>query len=304
MPVRTSLFAAIAPAIWGTTYVVTTEFMPAERPLLTAAIRVLPIGLLITAWSRRLPTGSWWWRSSVLGVLNFGIFQALLFVAAYRLPGGVAATVGALQPLVVAVLASWLLAERFERRAAIAGLAGIAGVGLLVLTPNTTLDLIGVVAALVATVSMAAGIVLTKRWRRPVDLVTAAGWQLVAGGVLLAVLAAAVEGPAASLTARNWVGAGWLAIVGTGVAYVLWFRGVERIPAATLSFLGLLSPVVATVLGWGLLGQSLSAGQIVGAVLIVATVVVTQVATDPPRRTSDVAESIPPNAKEVVAHAH
>lgn len=304
MPVRTSLFAAIAPAIWGTTYVVTTEFMPAERPLLTAAIRVLPIGLLITAWSRRLPTGSWWWRSSVLGVLNFGIFQALLFVAAYRLPGGVAATVGALQPLVVAVLASWLLAERFERRAAIAGLAGIAGVGLLVLTPNATLDLIGVVAALVATVSMAAGIVLTKRWRRPVDLVTAAGWQLVAGGVLLAVLAAAVEGPAASLTARNWVGAGWLAIVGTGVAYVLWFRGVERIPAATLSFLGLLSPVVATVLGWGLLGQSLSAGQIVGAVLIVATVVVTQVATDPPRRTSDVAESIPPNAKEVVAHAH
>jgi probable blue pigment (indigoidine) exporter len=86
------LVTAIAPSLWGTTYLVTTELLPAGRPLLAAVIRALPAGLLLVAITRRLPQGSWWWRAFVLGALNIGVFFALLFVAAYRLPGGVAAT--------------------------------------------------------------------------------------------------------------------------------------------------------------------------------------------------------------------
>jgi probable blue pigment (indigoidine) exporter len=173
----TMLLSALAPVAWGTTYLVTTELMPAERPLLTAAVRVLPIGLLLTLRARRLPRGAWWWRTAVLGALNIGVFQALLFDAAYRLPGGVAATAGAVQPLVVGVLAAWLLAERLRPGMVLAAVGGVVGVGLLVLTPEARLDPVGVGAALIGTVSMATGVVLTKRWGRPVDLVTATGWH-------------------------------------------------------------------------------------------------------------------------------
>lgn len=92
--------------------------------------------MLLIALTRRLPTGSWWWRSLVLGTLNIGAFFALLFIAAYRLPGGVAATVGAVQPLLVALLAAGLLGERLTPRTALAAAAGVAGVGLL-LVPAT-----------------------------------------------------------------------------------------------------------------------------------------------------------------------
>jgi probable blue pigment (indigoidine) exporter len=45
--VRTAIVTALAPALWGTTYVVTTGFLPADRPVLAAAIRVMPVGLLL-----------------------------------------------------------------------------------------------------------------------------------------------------------------------------------------------------------------------------------------------------------------
>jgi len=121
------LTTAIAPALWGTTYLVTTELLPPDRPLLAGVIRALPAGLLLMAVTRRLPRGSWWWRSFVLGGLNIGAFFALLFVAAYRLPGGVAATVGALQPLLVAVLSAGLLAQRMSLRTILAAIGGVVG---------------------------------------------------------------------------------------------------------------------------------------------------------------------------------
>ena len=106
----------LAPAIWGTTYLTTTQLLPAGRPLLAAVLRALPAGLVLIAISRRLSDGIWWWRALVLGALNIGAFFALLFVAAYRLPGGVAATIIAAQPLLVAGLSAWLLSERASAR--------------------------------------------------------------------------------------------------------------------------------------------------------------------------------------------
>ena len=74
-----------------------------------------------------------WRRAFVLGQLNIGLFFALLFVAAYRLPGGVAATIVAMQPLYVALLAWALLGYKPSVVTVVAALSGIAGVGLVVL---------------------------------------------------------------------------------------------------------------------------------------------------------------------------
>lgn len=276
---------ALTPIVWGTTYAVTTELLPPDRPLLAGALRALPAGLLLLAVTRRLPHGQWWWRAGVLGSLNVGAFFALLFVAAYRLPGGVAAVLGAVQPLVVAGLALALLGERSSRRVLRAAVAGAGGVALAVLTAQADLDAVGLLAGLGATVSAALGLVLTKRWTRPVPLLAATAWQLTAGGLVLAPVALLVEGLPRTVSPAGAAGYAYLSLVGGALAYANWFHGLERLAPASLSLLALLSPVVATALGWALLEQALTPLQVVGVVVALAAVVTGQL---PDRRPAPV----------------
>lgn len=174
---------------------------------------------------RALPRGQWWWKAAVLGTLNIGAFFALLFVSAYRLPGGVAAVLGAAQPLLVAGLGVVLLVERVPLRTLLAAVTAAVGVGLTVLTAAARLDSVGVVAGLAGTASMGLGLVLTKSWGRPVPVLTMTAWQPTAGGLLL---------------------------------------------------LALLSPVVATVIGWAVLAQSLTPLQVLGMVVALGGVIAAQ----------------------------
>jgi probable blue pigment (indigoidine) exporter len=269
---------ALTPVIWGTTYLVTTQSLPPGSPMLTATIRALPAGLALVAITRRLPSGAWWWRAAVLGTLNIGVFFALLFIAAYRLPGGVAAVLGAVGPLLTIGLSAVLLRARPAARAVAAGMAGVLGVGLVVLRPDTGYDPIGIAAGLLGAVSMVFGTVLTKRWGRPdgVGALAFTGWQLTAGGLLLAPAALLVGGLPAQLTMTNIAGYGYLSIVGTALAYWLWFRGVAALPASSVAFLGLLSPVTAAALGWAVLAQALTPIQLLGGLIALGSTFVGQ----------------------------
>jgi probable blue pigment (indigoidine) exporter len=269
------LLAAVAPLFWGTTYIVTTSFLPPGRPLLAAAFRALPIGLLFVLIGREVPRGSWVGKSFVLGFFNIGLFFALLFVAAYRLPGGVAATVGGVGPLVAAVLAWVILGTKPSAATLAAGAGGMLGVALLVLRPKAVLDPVGVAAALGATGSSALGAVLSRRWGRPVSLVAYTGWQLAAGGLILVILCAGLEGPPPRLSPTNIGGFAYLGLIGTGLAYALWFRGIETI-GVSIFFFALLSPVTASVLGYVVLDQTFTAIQGIGMALILASVAVGQ----------------------------
>ena len=270
------VITALAPMLWGTTYIAATEFLPSGHPLLVAALRSLPVGLLLTIAFRKLPHGIWWWRMMVLGGLNIGIFQALLFVAAYRLPGGVAATAGAIQPLLV-VLFSWLILQKKPVKGSmLVAIAGFLGIGLLVLAPTAQLDALGIVAALAGAAAMGLGTVLVKHWRPPVSLPVFTAWQLTVGGALLLPIALVVEGPFATLTKTNLQGLLYLGLVSTGLAYVLWFRGIDKLSASAVSYLGLLSPVVATLLGFFWLHQTLTPIQLCAIAIIFASIVLGQ----------------------------
>jgi probable blue pigment (indigoidine) exporter len=147
---------ALAPAIWGSTYLVTTEWLPDGYPLTVAALRALPAGLLLLLIVRRFPQGIWWLKVLLLGGLNFTLFWWLLFVSAYRLPGGVAATVASIQPLLVIFLAKALLGTNIRSLSVIAALSGMVGVALLILTPDATLDATGLLAGMGSAFCMAA----------------------------------------------------------------------------------------------------------------------------------------------------
>ncbi|GHH66187.1 EamA family transporter [Promicromonospora soli] len=280
--VALTVVTALAPMVWGTTYFVTTELLPAGHPLFAGLVRALPAGLIAVAVGMALPRGSWWWKSAVLGILNIGLFFPMLFISAERLPGGVAATLGAIGPLVVALLAVPVLGERLSARRIAWGVAGVAGVGLVVLGPGARLDAVGVVAGLVGAGSMALGVTLTKRWGRPdgVGPVSFAGWQLTAGGLFLIPVTLIAEGAPPAVDGRAALGYLWLGLVGGLVAYVLWFRGISKLPVTSVAFLAPLSPLVAAAIGVVVLGESLSAVQAVGFALALAAVLGGQL---PPR---------------------
>ncbi|MDQ0581060.1 EamA family transporter [Streptomyces rishiriensis] len=265
----TVLLTALAPVSWGTTYAVTTEFLPADRPLFTGLMRALPAGLLLLALGRVLPRGVWWGKAAILGALNIGAFFPLLFLSAYRLPGGMAAVVGSVGPLFVVGLSALLLGQRPAARTVLAGVVAAFGVSLVVLKAAGALDPLGVLAALASTASMSAGTVLTKRWGRPdgVGPLALAGWQLTAGGLLIAPLAFLLEGAPPALDGRAVGGYLYLALANTAVSYWLWFRGIGRLTATQVTFLGPLSPLTAAVVGWAALGQALTPLQLTGMAL-------------------------------------
>ncbi|MEC9345177.1 MAG: EamA family transporter [Pseudomonadota bacterium] len=285
---------ALAPAIWGSTFVVSTELLPAGHPLTLAMFRALPAGLLLLAVTRRLPQRAWIGRTLILGALNFAIFWTLLFVAAFRLPGGIAATLGAMQALMVIGMARGWLGTPIRAGAVVAAIAGVSGVALLLSGPVTSVDPVGVAAGLGASASMAAGTVLSRRWQPPVGPLAVTAWQLTAGGLLLVPLALAFEPAFPVLTVANLAGMAWLGLVGAALTYWLWFRGLARLEPAAVSILAMMSPVTAVALGWLLLDQHLTPLQGTGAAIVLLSVWAGQVANRAPARPASLGERVCP----------
>ncbi|RMX03569.1 EamA family transporter [Corticibacter populi] len=273
---RDVILTAVAPAIWGSTYIVASELLPPDRPFTAALIRTLPAGLLLLLFTRQMPARRDWWRLLVLGALNIGIFQALLFVAAYRLPGGLAAVLSAIQPLLVMVLA-WAVDGRSPAQTTLwAALAGVLGMAILLLSPQTVFDPVGVAAALLGAACMASGVWLTRRWQLDLPLLPLTGWQLVIGGLMLAPVAWLADAPLPPLARLQWVAYAYLSLAGALLAYALWFRGVARLPTVAVASLGLLSPLTAVVLGWALLSQSITGGALFGLAMVLTSVFAVQ----------------------------
>lgn len=269
---------AVAPVVWGSTYAVTHLWLPADRPLFAGVMRILPIGLLLLLWHRRLPRGSWWWRSAVLGTLTMGLFVALLFVAATRLPSGLGSTMTAVAPLMTIALAWGIQRERATTATVVASLVGALGVFLLVLQGDGTghVDLVGLLASVGAVTSASAGFVLTKRWSADERVLVVTTWQLVAGGLVLLPFALLVEGPPPALPLSGWLALAYLGIVGSGVAYVAWFKGLASMSAGAVAVIGLLNPVSGTVLGVALLGEPFGPVHLLGMLLVLGSVVLAQ----------------------------
>jgi probable blue pigment (indigoidine) exporter len=274
---RSGYLAALTPIIFGTTYLLTTEFLPPGRPLLAGLMRSLPTGLVLIIGSR-IPPRRWMARFFVLSVLYASGLFPLLFVAAYRLPGGVAAVINSLSPLVVIVISVPLLSSHIRRVQIIAGLVGTAGVALLVLRSDARLDVVGLIAMAGAMMMFSVATVLTKRWGRPegITSIGVTGWTFLFAGLTLLPVTLIIEGLPRHLTARNVAGLIYLVVISGIVAYAIWFWGLERLSASAVTFLTLLNPVTAALLGWVVLDQRLNSWQIVGALLILFSVVLGQ----------------------------
>lgn len=268
------LLTALAPLVWGSTYMVTTEMLPADMPLLASALRSLPAGILIILFCRKLPQSNWWGKLAILGSLNIGLFFYCLFATAYYLPGGLAALLMSFQPVLVIGLSALLLKSRLTISSLCAALLGIIGIALLVLNSAVEVNIQGVIYGFIGSLSMATGVVLTKLWGRPtgLSLLSFTGWQLFFGGLLLMPAALYFEGLPAQLTPQNILGYSYLCLIGAVFAYSIWFRGIEKLNPIATSFIGFLSPVSACVLGYLFLDQTFTTLQLLGALIIISAI--------------------------------
>ncbi|MEV6159248.1 DMT family transporter [Nonomuraea sp. NPDC052129] len=273
---RWAAVTALAPIAWGSTYLVTHRFLPPDHPLYGAVIRALPAGLLLLLLARKLPRGAWWWRSLVLGTLNMGAFFALVYLAAQKLPTSMASTIMATSPVMMMLFAWAALAER-PRVAHVTGAGiGIAGVCLLLLDGTASVDASGVLASVLAMVMSSAGYVLAKRWSAGVDVFSLTSWQLIAGGIAVLPVAVAVEGAPPSLDGPALLGFGYVTVVATALAFAAWFAGLRHLSAATVGLIGLLNPVTGVLLGTVLAGETLTAQQVCGLVLVLSGILLGQ----------------------------
>ncbi len=265
---RWVLLTAVAPVSWGTTYFVTHQLLPADHPLYGAVIRALPAGLLLLLVRRRLPRGSWWWRSLVLGTLSMGVFFALVYLAAQLLPTSIAATVMATSPVAMMASAWLLLSVRPAGRHLVGAGAGILGVWLMLATATTGVDPLGVLASVAAMAMSSFGYVLATRWGVGVDVVSTTAWQLVAGGVVLLPVAVVVEGAPPSLDLPALLGFGYVTVVATALAFLAWFAGLRHLGPGTVGLVGLLNPVTGVLLGTVVAAEALTTQQLGGMALV------------------------------------
>jgi probable blue pigment (indigoidine) exporter len=244
--------------VFGTTYIVTSLTLPADSPLwmsiwrmLPASIFLLAIGLLFFSHSKGhnfIPPRAWWPRLLLQGILNTCMYVGV-FLGAYELPGGLAGTLAATAPL-QSILFTWILDKTAPRAAQVfAGCLGLAAISILVLE-DVHASALGLVAALAVGPAIFFLSWFSKRWgKSPMAMPVYTGWALLIGAGITTPIVWAISGSSPSFDFHGILGIGWISLIGTALAMVNWYKGVAVLPIVTVSFLGLLSPIVAIALG-------------------------------------------------------
>jgi len=235
--------------------------------------------------------GREWVSVVILAVLIFVIDYGLLFWAEQRVPSGVAAVMMATIPAFIAIAEIFILrTQRLTLRLALALLIGLGGVAVLVSRSLSlgggAIDRTGAVALLIAAVSFSLSSVLSRRLPLPASRVMSSGAQLLTGGVLLALTAAAlgeVKGfDLAAVSRTAWLALAYLTIPGSIVAFTAYVWLLHHESPTKVATYAYVNPVVAVVVGYLLGGEALGVRTVVGSALVLISVVV--ITTTPARR--------------------
>lgn len=287
----------VAAALWGVNGTVSRLVLDAGvDPLRLTQLRVTGAAVILLLWLlvRERPAlrlrGREWATYSVFGVVGLVGVQWLYFEAIARIPIGIALVIEYLAPLLVALwvrlvwgrhlpLLAWLAIP-----VALVGLAlaiGVAGGGAF-----RDLAPLGVLAALGAALAYAYYGIHAEALTRARSAPAVLGLGLAAATIVLAVALPWWSFPVAALTtvptaAPFAIEAAWYAlyviILGTLVPFTLLIAGLRRIGADGASVTAMLEPILAGAVAWVVLGQVLTAVQVVGAMIVLVAVTVAQV---------------------------
>ena len=261
-------------ALWGASFLFMRIAAPSFGPVALAFVRVAGASLFLVpllALRGEIGTLAANWRTiAVVGAMNSALPFLCFSYAALSITAGLSAILNSATPLFTAMLAWLWLGDRMTTLRIVGLVVGFAGVVWIGwdgadFKPGGSAWAIG--ACLVATMSYAVAPNLTKRRLGGVaPLAVAAGSQLAAA--LLLAIPAAFAWPATTPPAMDWVAAALLALLCTGVAYILYFRLIANAGPTNAVAVTYLIPPFAILWGFVLLGESLSASIVAGCAII------------------------------------
>jgi drug/metabolite transporter (DMT)-like permease len=291
-PARTLLLVAAFAAVyivWGSTYLAIKYAITTMPPLLMAGTRFLLAGGILALAGRasadyERPTLAQCKTSFVVGGLLLVGGNGTVVLAERYIPSSLAALLVATEPFWIVVLGwLWLRGTRPNWQVVLGLLLGFIGVYLLVgeqLFAGAGAgqnQLWGVGMVLAAAFSWAAGSIYGLRSPGPKSAVLASGLQMLAGGAMLVLLGSLTgewhELHFGQITMASWLGFGYLVVFGSLVAFTAYSWLLKHAPPARVATYAYVNPVVAVLLGWMLAGESLTQQMLVGAVVIVGSVV-------------------------------
>jgi drug/metabolite transporter (DMT)-like permease len=279
--------------LWGTAMVVMKALLPQTSPMFMAAVRLLPAGLLLILggayFGRNQPKGwqAWLWIS-LFALVDGTMFQGFLAQGLVRTNAGLGSLLIDSQPLAVAVLAAVLYKEKIGIGATLGLLVGVLGIGLIGLPSELmTALLAGDFATILeagvftlgewfmlgASLSMAIGTILIRPVVRHADPVMATGWHMIIGGLPLLFISSQIEqNQWQDVSAWGWLGMAYMAIMGSAIAYGLFFFFASSGSLTTLSALTFSTPVFALMFSSLFLGENLTLVQWIGVILTLTSI--------------------------------
>jgi drug/metabolite transporter (DMT)-like permease len=271
--------------VWGSTYLGIRVVVDTMPPLLSAGVRftlagAVMLGVLAARRGREAirPT-----RAQLLGCLAIGAAlvgaNGIVSLTEQEVPSALAALLFASIPLWV-VLLRRLARERVPAGTLAAVLVGFAGVAVLLRPGEQSADASALllVVTLLGALCWASGLFLSPRLTLPGDAMTAAGWQMVLGGILL-LGAGLVAGEAGDVRPQTFsvdslVAFGYLVVVGSWIGFTAFAWVVRNAPVSKVATYAYVNPAVAIVLGWLILDETITPVTLVGAAIIVASVAI------------------------------
>ena len=283
---KTLLAFGIVYFVWGSTFLAIRVGVHEVPPLVLAALRFGTAGAVLYGWTRlrgeAAPKGRQWGSVVLLATVMFVCDYGLLFWAETRVPSGIAAVMLAMIPAFIAIAEAVLLRTRkFTAPLVIALLTGLAGVAVLTV-PATGLggeaiSLSGAAALLVASLSWSVATVLTRKLPQPESKMVNSGAQMLVGGGLLAIVAAAFgEYPRfhpAAVSIEAWWALAYLIVAGSIVGFTAYLWLLHHESPTRVGTYAYVNPVVAVGIGHWLGGEELAARTVVGTVLVLGSVV-------------------------------
>jgi drug/metabolite transporter (DMT)-like permease len=284
---KTLLAFAIIYFVWGSTFLAIRVGVREVPPLLLAAMRFFLAGLFLYAWvaarGERQPTMRQWGAATLLAFFVFVCDYGLLFWAEQRVPSGIAAVMLALIPVFMALSEILFLGtQKLTWRLALALTVGLGGVSVLMSRSlnlgGTPIDPMGALALLVASLSWSVSSVLTRKVPLPESKMMSSGAQMLAGGILLFLIAAGL-GEFRGFHFRNVSQGAWLALLylivaGSIIGYTAYLWLIHRESPTKVGTYAYVNPVVAVLVGHFLGGEALDVRTGLGTLLVLVSVVV------------------------------
>jgi len=240
-------------AIWGSTFLFIRIGNDTTQPVWGAGLRLALAALILTAiafaWRVPWPRGEQRQAALAFGIVDFGISLPLLYWGEQRVASGIAAVIFATIPLSTSVFARVFGLEPLRRRTVLASLAALAGVALMFSSNlGGHVEPVRLVAVALADLTASLAGVLLKRAPGGHPVATNAWAQGV--GALMCIAARRVLGePQGWPSAAAWIAIGYLTVLGSVVAFVTFVWLLQHWPVTRASFIAVVSPVVALMLG-------------------------------------------------------